>query len=894
MAGDRARITYFPPRKYREVVSLQGRVLLEADSNEGQRIFTEEVRHHAFDFVGPSGTPDDGYKVTALPTDFQIGPGTMYVGGLRTTLEQAINYSSQPDWLDTALSQPWTDNLWLPVGALVKSNSHVILVLREQEITAVEDHALREVALGGPDTAARTRLLQRIVAAPTKAGTCAQAAAEMTAFWSSRGLIYDPATATLKSRARLTVTLVTDPPAPSPCDPPSASGYLGADNQLIRVQVVAFDNATGKGKLLWGLNNASTLYRSQAVDPTTVELASRPVSAEFQPRAGNVVQLLFSAADLGEGAFAAAITGHRAKLTAPYNPDTRRVTLPNPMPVIFQAPSASPLFLRLWEDELDFDLNTPVTLTGTGLQVSISLSNPGMLHLGDHWSIGVRPLTPNAVYPERYLTSAQPPDGPRMWACPLAVLLGNGKTLAVGDDCRLPFDNLVELTARKTGDSCACTVCVSAEAHNSGKLPLQTAIDNVIKVGGGTICLEVGAYRLREPLRVTKARGLHMVGKGVASELFGELGGIEIHDSIDVTLESFRIVCQGNKSGSGVLLHSSSGIRVERLDIENQNSGGAAVIVSGALANVVVRDNVFKATDGLIDILDPKIGATGVLDLRIEENQFVCQSAGIKLASIHQHRTLIAGNTVSGCEDAGFVLTGATVPGFGIEVVGNELAMLNVGIVAGIDGIRIVDNDLTSHKPPTQAEKAIVLTKGFIDSRLENRQIVGNRIRDFKIGISGEVPMRSVNIARNQITTVEHGIVIGKPVDDLIVEHNQLSAVTTALQVQGEGARVSVLGNQLEITTGSPGVSITCPGGNCVYTNNISTHVKTPPTDGVLLSRGTLMVTSNRILGRAQMNLDTSPKVCTVLGNITGAEIILAGVVLALGNPWFPLNHQGV
>ena len=72
MSADRARLTYFPPRKYREVISQQGRVLLDADSNEGQRIFTEETRREALDFVGPVGTPDDGYKVVSLGTDLQI------------------------------------------------------------------------------------------------------------------------------------------------------------------------------------------------------------------------------------------------------------------------------------------------------------------------------------------------------------------------------------------------------------------------------------------------------------------------------------------------------------------------------------------------------------------------------------------------------------------------------------------------------------------------------------------------------------------------------------------------------------------------------------------------------------------------------------------------------
>src|SRR4051794_28503998 len=184
MAGDRARISYTPARKYREMVGLQGRVSLEADINEGQRIFSEETRHHALDFVGPCGTPDDGYKITAPTPDFLIGPGTMYTGGVRTTLEQTIQYSAQQDWLDIAQPQPWADDLWRPPGQLSQGNSQAMLLLEEREITAVEDPALREVALGGPDSMARTRILQRVIAPQNEGMTCASGAAGMAAFWS--------------------------------------------------------------------------------------------------------------------------------------------------------------------------------------------------------------------------------------------------------------------------------------------------------------------------------------------------------------------------------------------------------------------------------------------------------------------------------------------------------------------------------------------------------------------------------------------------------------------------------------------------------------------------------------------------------------------------------------
>jgi hypothetical protein len=505
MSADRARLTHYPPRKYREVVIQQGRALLDADSNEGQRTFTEEERHEALDFVGPCGTPDNGFLVTPVGIDFTIGPGTMYVGGLRVTLETLEKYSQQLDWLDTGEAAPWGEGLWQTPGALVGKNFAATGVWREQEITAVEDPALRDVALGGPDSAARTRLLQRVVAAATTASTCAAAAGDAISFWSGHGLIYDPSTAELKSRALLQVTLVTNPPPPSPCDPPSASGYLGVDNQMIRVLVTAFDLAKNTGTLLWGYNNASTLYRCRLQTASTLKLSSRPVSAEFQPRSGQVVQVLQRAADLGEGAYAAALTGHFAKLNAAYAPETQIVTLPNPIP---EPPYAdnSDVYLRLWEDQVDFTLGTAATLVGTGLQVTLTRSSAGPLHVGDHWCIAVRPTTPNAVYPERLITAAQPPDGPRMWACPLAVMQGGKPNYLLLEDCRLQFENLVELTASKSDSSCCCVTVVPSQADE-----LQTIIDQACSSGAAevAILLEPGTYTLRTPLIITsKHKGL--------------------------------------------------------------------------------------------------------------------------------------------------------------------------------------------------------------------------------------------------------------------------------------------------------------------------------------------------------------------------------------------------
>src|SRR5215471_16741555 len=98
MGSDRARITYDQSRQYRAVVMQQGRVTVEADWNEEEQIVNEEERKEALDFVGPNGTPDNGYRVIETgkppkpPFDFSVGKGTMYVGGMRAFSTDPIQY----------------------------------------------------------------------------------------------------------------------------------------------------------------------------------------------------------------------------------------------------------------------------------------------------------------------------------------------------------------------------------------------------------------------------------------------------------------------------------------------------------------------------------------------------------------------------------------------------------------------------------------------------------------------------------------------------------------------------------------------------------------------------------------------------------------------------------
>lgn len=148
MGSDRARISYDQQQQYRAVVAQQGRVTLEADWNEAQQIASEEMREEVLDFVGSSGTPDNGYEVIAAtqPFDFATKAGTMYVGGVRAFSTQSIQYSNQQDWLDHVGDPNWVSPAEL--ANVPPTPELVYLLLREQEVSAVEDSALLEKALG--------------------------------------------------------------------------------------------------------------------------------------------------------------------------------------------------------------------------------------------------------------------------------------------------------------------------------------------------------------------------------------------------------------------------------------------------------------------------------------------------------------------------------------------------------------------------------------------------------------------------------------------------------------------------------------------------------------------------------------------------------------------------
>ena len=637
MAGDRARVSYDPSRKWRGLIAQQGRVTVEADWNEAAAIDADRARQLTLDAVGTLGTPDGGYVVTAIPAtgsppagsragsppasgpgDLIIGPGTLYVGGERLDLDAPVAYSAQPDWLDHSTDPRWTPPA-VPAGT---GYELVYLVAAEQEVSAVEDPALADVALGGPDTMGRRRILQRFVRWPSPSGTGYQAWDAFVASLPGTGLAFDAASMTLGSATTLQVSSPDSGPT-SLCQPTATGGYLGSENQMIRVMVTGTD-ASGAATLVWGFDDASFLYRVQAAaydassGNTTVTLASAPPDSYHYPVAGQAVELLRDAVQLTEADYIASPAGFVAPVSSRFTPVSMSLALTGAPPADYLSTTAtSQLYLRVWQATASAAPGQLTPLGDTGVQVKLT-SSTGTFHPGDFWRFAVRPAQPAAVYPERYLTEGQPPEGPRTLACPVAVLTWEDGAAAVAS--QVPLFSGLTRQAGGGGDGC-CPVTVGP-ADVDGGATLQALLNQYATQSAVTVCLLPGTYTLPAPLLLgAQSNGLTLQacqggvvlqgpsqpGSAFTGGLITLVGttsvtirGLEISlplAALPVSIASFPVTAQvilgaysaGLQAAIGISVGGSVGLTVEDCTFSVGDLGQANVFAAGIFATGPMR-----------------------------------------------------------------------------------------------------------------------------------------------------------------------------------------------------------------------------------------------------------------------------------------------------------------
>ncbi|MEU9154397.1 DUF6519 domain-containing protein [Streptomyces sp. NPDC048417] len=468
MHADLSRLTFRPERHYSAVIAQQGRVQLDADANEQTAIQLHRARALAADLIGRYGGPRDaaGFRIEYVGGKHDIDTlyihgGRYYVDGILVDADRPApgvpvldedaeeqdtaappaywTYWDQPD----AFRDPERPGDRLPSPA--QSPFVVYLDVWERAVSAAEDPALREVALGAamPDTAARVKVVWQVL--PLSLAELAIEDADPSrevvraAFerWAQRRSL---------SAARLAARSERpDHADEDPCLVRPDARYRGPENQLYRVEV----HAGGEAKdatFKWSRENGSVVFPVDELDGTWVQLASLGQDDKLDLDVGDHVEFT-------DTAYSSRLEALPLLRVEELDLPGRRVRLSaEPAAGVGRLPDLNP-FLRRWDHRggprhkgRATSLKAcavPVT-EGEWLPledgVEVYFAKGGSYRTGDHWLIPARTATGSVEWPTDRARRPllQGPAGITRHLAPLALVKGEESAV----DLRLAFGPL--------------------------------------------------------------------------------------------------------------------------------------------------------------------------------------------------------------------------------------------------------------------------------------------------------------------------------------------------------------------------------------------------------------------------------------------------------------------
>jgi hypothetical protein len=490
MKGDFSRSSFDFKKHYRSVLMQQGRVQMDADWNEQLSIHQHVEQTSMRDAVGPDGTPFDrgGFRIDAKPdgSDLLISAGRIYVDGILCENEAPIAYSDQftADYPDNTSVAKILSNAGATVGI-------VYLDVWDRHITALEDPQIREVALGGPDTATRaqtvwqvklvglpgssvtvtpalTALLasrQTISAAlesAEKAGDAAAIAQHRNELAANNGAIGQLIAASglqcLMSTApwnnivtpadgHLTARVHPGQAATNPCELLPLGGYQRLENQLYRVEIHD-GGAIGKATFKWSRENGSVVTSWLGQDVLNLKVASTGRDAPLGFASGDWVELTDDVHDL------LAQPGMMVQIDKAEG-DIITVKPPASGTIKFTDYPRNPKIRRWDQPDATEVVQVPATNSGYiplegGVEIQFSGTN---FRSGDYWEIPARTAIADTeiggiLWPQDGSGNplAEPPMGIRHHYSRLALVFLDAGKLNVLTDCRNLFPPLTQLT----------------------------------------------------------------------------------------------------------------------------------------------------------------------------------------------------------------------------------------------------------------------------------------------------------------------------------------------------------------------------------------------------------------------------------------------------------------
>jgi hypothetical protein len=270
MRGDFSRLSP-DSGEYSAVLMQQGRVLTDADWNDATGTSLWSQRALAADVIGPHGGPRGnlGFTPTLIDrdgsVDLELSSGVYYVDGIRCELPASLVPMGHG-------AMPWNDQPYpiaLEPVALPTSPHLVYLDVWERHVSALEDDALRDVALDGVDTTRRQVIWQvRVMTYPAGDGVTSGDIFPLEG-WREKLRGQPP-----RMRARTTPpTTVDDGHVVAP-----SGGFRGTENHLYRVEIVsvADENEPGDRSLfVWSRENGSVAAKWTATAGNHLHVVGR-------------------------------------------------------------------------------------------------------------------------------------------------------------------------------------------------------------------------------------------------------------------------------------------------------------------------------------------------------------------------------------------------------------------------------------------------------------------------------------------------------------------------------------------------------------------------------------------------------------------------------------------
>lgn len=473
MHADLSRLTFHPERHYSAVIAQQGRVQLDADTNEQTAIQLHQARTLAADVIGQHGGPRDaaGFKIDYVGGKHEIDTlliqgGRYYVDGILLDASRPAPGVPVPDEdaeeQDTAAPPSYWTYWDQPDGfrdpekpgdrlpSPAQSPFVVYLNVWERSVSAAEDPALREVALGAamPDTAARVKVVWQVL-------PLSLAALDIEETEPSKEVVRAAFDKWARKRATPTARLAARSQRPDradedPCLVKPDARYRGPENQLYRVEV----HAGGEAKdatFKWSRENGSVVFPVDELDGTWVQLASLGHDDKLDLDVGDHVEFT-------DTAYASRLEPLPLLRVEELDLPGRRVRLSaEPEPGVGRLPHLHP-FLRRWDHrEGPRRKGRTTALKGGALPVAegewlaledgveVYFAKGGTYRTGDHWIVPARTATGGVEWPTD--PARRPllrhPSGIARHFAPLALVKGEGGTV----DLRRSFAPLASSVA---------------------------------------------------------------------------------------------------------------------------------------------------------------------------------------------------------------------------------------------------------------------------------------------------------------------------------------------------------------------------------------------------------------------------------------------------------------